>query len=53
MTSPTDARIVAVDRLNEGVLIKFQGGRCVFYSDQLLYEIIPRAEERDEEARVW
>jgi hypothetical protein len=52
MTRPTDARIVAVERLNEGVLVKFQGGRCVFYRDELLYEIIPRAEELDEEATI-
>ena len=53
MTRPIDARIVTVERLNEGVLVKFQGGRCVFYRDELLYEIIPRAEELDEEATIW
>ena len=53
MNYSTDARIVAVERLNNGVLIKFVGGRCIFYSDLLLYEIIPRAEERDEQAVAW
>lgn len=53
MMKPIDAIIMAVERLNDGVVVKFEDGRCVFYSASLLYKTIPQAEEQDENRPEW
>ena len=53
MSSDTQPRIVAVNRLNRGVIISFDDGRCAFFSEALLYEALPKAEEVDEAVVDW
>jgi hypothetical protein len=53
MMDLSDAIIMATERLNDGVIVRFEGGRCVFYSASLLYKIIPQAEEQDESPPEW
>jgi hypothetical protein len=48
-----EAAITAAERLNDGVLIRFEDGRYVLYSAALLYQLIPQAQERDETAPDW
>jgi hypothetical protein len=50
---PDDAIIMATERLNDGVIIRFEDGRCVFYSASLLYKTIPEAQEQDEDRPDW
>jgi hypothetical protein len=38
-------RIVALDRLSRGLVISFSDHSERYYSDELLYEILERAEE--------
>ena len=45
--------ILAVDRLNSGIVVKFADGSCAFFSVSLLYATLPRAEAQDEQARAW
>jgi hypothetical protein len=53
MMTGDDARIAAVERLNEGIMVEFDDGRCVFYPASLLYESIPEAQEQDETRTDW
>jgi hypothetical protein len=46
-------RISAVERLKDGVMVKFTDGTCVFYPASLLYEMIPEAEKQDEAKATW
>jgi hypothetical protein len=41
-------RIVQVDRVSNGLLIFFQGGRVAFYSESLLYSVLEEAQELPE-----
>ena len=45
--------IVAVERLSDGILVKFNDGRCVFYPVSLLHELIPQAELQNEKDLLW
>ena len=45
--------IVIADRLNDGLVIKFQDGKCAFYSAILLYATFDRAEALDEKMTIW
>ena len=51
--SPNVAPIVSVERLNDGVVMKFADGTCVFYSTVLLRDTIPRPELQDETKAAW
>ena len=46
-------RISFVDRMNHGVLIKFEDGRCALFSEALLYATLPHAEKVDASAIEW
>ena len=45
--------ISAADILNDGLVLKFDDGRCAFYSCQLLYDTLPWADEMDEADLAW
>jgi hypothetical protein len=45
MDTPRASRITYVDRLNGGVVITFEDGRCGFFSTALLYKTLAQAEE--------
>jgi hypothetical protein len=53
MGTPEDPRILATERLNDGVIVQFADGRCVFYSASLLYAMIEEAQEQDETQLEW
>jgi hypothetical protein len=38
-------RVVQVDRLSGGLLIFFRDGKVAFYSESLLYSVLPQAQE--------
>jgi hypothetical protein len=38
-------RVVYAERLNGGVIITFDDGKCAVYSASLLHVILPQAEE--------
>ena len=44
MQAATKIRILSVEWVNGGVMIRFDDGTSVFYSAALLHEIAPRAE---------
>ena len=48
-----DHSISAAETLNDGLILKFNDGRCAFYSCQLLYNALPWAEEMDETNLMW
>jgi hypothetical protein len=48
-----DASIAAVERHNDGIVVRFEDGRCVFYPASLLYESLPQAQEQDETQSDW
>lgn len=45
--------IVIVDRTNDGVVIKFNDGRCAFYSCTYLYSKLSECEQLDESQLDW
>ena len=53
MTNVSTPQIVTVDKMNGGVIIKFADGNCAFYSCALLYAMLPRCEQLNEEALAW
>ena len=53
MDTSLDAVIVTAERLSDGLVVKFQDGRCAFYSAVLLSAIFADAEELDEAAVAW
>lgn len=53
MEPRTNPHIIAVERLNDGVVIKFDDGTCGFYPEALLYEVFPKAEPMDESYVAW
>jgi len=53
MMTVDDARIAAVERHNDGIVVRFEDGRCVFYPTSLLYQTIPEAQEQDETRTDW
>ena len=52
LTSETP-QIVAAERLNKGLVIKFDNGRCGFYSSALLFSKILESDELDEADIAW
>lgn len=53
MTDSETRRIISADRLEEGVVVKFDDGRCAFYSCALLYATLPQSQELDETELDW
>ena len=53
MEDTPEARIAIADLLNDGLVLRFHDGRCAFFSCQLLYDILPWADEKDESTFVW
>jgi hypothetical protein len=53
MESSSDTRIVSAERMNEGLIIEFEDGKCAFFPTALLREILPQAipvEEPEEDS---
>ena len=48
-----DPRITFADLLNDGLVLKFDDGRCAFFSCHLLYDTMPWADELDESDLAW
>jgi hypothetical protein len=44
MKNPLAVRISSVDRLNDGVIITFDDGKCALYSTDLLYATLDQAQ---------
>lgn len=42
------SRIVNVDRMNDGLVLKFADGKCVFFSNALLYSKLDEGEALDD-----
>ena len=53
MDDPVQPRILTAETLSDGLVLKFDDGRCAFYSSQLLYSLLSWAEEMDEENLMW
>ncbi len=53
MEDTQDPSISLVDLLNNGLVLKFDDGRCAFFSCQLLYDTLPWADELDESNLAW
>ena len=45
--------LLAVERLNDGVIVRFDDGICVFFPTALLYTLSPQARAMDETETVW
>lgn len=45
--------LLAVNRLNEGIVIHFSDGTCAYFSAALLHATAPQATRMDEEVSVW
>ena len=46
-------KIVIADRTNSGIILKFDDGRCAFYSCAFLYSKLSECEELDEADLQW
>ncbi len=46
-------QIVNVDRMNDGIIIKFEDGKCAFYSSALLYATLPHSKKLEEMELDW
>ena len=53
MEFPTDASVLAVERLNDGIVVKFSDGTCAYYSAALLYAQVFRAVLLQETDVAW
>ncbi len=45
--------IIAVERLNTGIVIQFADGKCFFYSREMLHKMRSQAEALDESNVTW
>lgn len=45
--------VIAAERLNEGVVIKFADGQCGFYSSAFLFSKLSECEQLDEADVEW
>ena len=53
MVTPGVPQIVAADRLNEGLVIKFDDGQCAFFSSAFLFSKLSECEELNEADIEW
>lgn len=53
MDVPSNPSIIAAERLNEGVVLKFDNGKCGFYSSSLLFSLWSECEELNEADVEW
>ena len=44
---------MAVDRLNDGIVVRFESGRCIFYRALFLAQMATYAEEQDVTVTLW
>ena len=45
MDTPTDSRIISVDRTSSGIIVDFENGKCALYSTTLLHAMFSQAQE--------
>ena len=48
-----DRTLIAVEKHNDGLVVLFDDGTCVFFSTALLYAMIPEAELMDQTQILW
>lgn len=53
MVTADAPRIVAAERLNTGLVIKFEDGQCAFYSCAFLFSKLPECEQLREADIEW
>ncbi len=53
MAIVASTEIIAAERLNDGLVIKFDDGKCAFYSALLLRATFAQARELDETRTDW
>ena len=53
MALSADIRILSVEKLNEGVVIRFDDKTCAYYSAVLLHQTAAKAEPLDETLQAW
>ena len=53
MVIPDVPRIIAAERLNAGLVIKFENGRCAFYSCAFLFSKLSECKELSEADIEW
>ena len=53
MMSKSAPILIAVDRLNDGIIVRFNEGTCVLFSTALLYALSPQARATDETEEAW
>ena len=46
-------RIIAADRLNDGLVIKFNNGQCGFYSDAYLFSMLGGSQVQNDTLVKW
>lgn len=51
--SSSTPRIAIANRVNDGLVIKFDDGQCGFYSDAYLFSKLPECEALNEEDTEW
>lgn len=50
ISTPT---LIAVERLNDGIVVRFADGLCVLFSTTLLHALSPQAQALSELDQVW
>lgn len=53
MVDSEDPRILAADRMNDGVVISFSNGKCAFYSCAVLMAVLSQCKALDETHTEW
>ena len=53
MVVPEVPKIVSAERLNNGIVIKFDNGQCGFYTNSFLFSKLPECEELNEAETEW
>ncbi len=46
-------RIITAERLNTGLVIRFEDGQCAFYSSAFLFSKLPECKQLREEDIEW
>ena len=45
--------LIAVNRLNDGIVVHFDDGTCAYFSAALLHATAPEATTMDEDVPAW
>lgn len=53
MSVPEIPNIISAERLQSGIVIKFDNGQCGFYASSYLFSKLPECEELNETDTEW